>query len=210
MRHFRSCVHLSPNVPLLVLNFSRIELLDVIIEVVLWKYIGIYFTAFVAQVFYASRIWILTAHLSWKFRILAYPVIVLALTQVGSGLALIFYRRQEKTYTNLNQMSNITFIVIILQGVAAAACDIVITASFSYICHSNRSGINSPVNSLLNKFIVYAINRAAATSVCAFLSVFMFHYLSGSFYYLIPFHVNTHLYVISVTSLLTQRGSLRD
>ncbi|KAF8997291.1 hypothetical protein BDQ17DRAFT_1411471 [Cyathus striatus] len=43
------------------------------------------------------------------------------------------------------------------------------------------SGINSPISSLLKRFMIYAINRAAATSVCALLSVLTFYYISGSF-----------------------------
>ncbi|KAF8997304.1 hypothetical protein BDQ17DRAFT_1329471 [Cyathus striatus] len=76
-----------------ILNFGRKELFDVITGVALarilliddymkinnvqGKYLGIYFTAFVAQLFYASRIWSVTGHLTRKFRYLTYPVLVL-------------------------------------------------------------------------------------------------------------------------------------
>ncbi|KAF8990604.1 hypothetical protein BDQ17DRAFT_365019 [Cyathus striatus] len=139
-----------------VLKFSRADLFILVTYSAIGKYVTIYFTAFVAQMFYATRIY------------------------------------------------------SIIQGVAAAACDISITLSFSLIVKANRSGMRSRTHNLLNKLIVYAVNRAAATSVCSLLGVSMFWYISGTYYYMIPLVANTHIYVISVISVLSTRGALRE
>ncbi|KAF8990896.1 hypothetical protein BDQ17DRAFT_1413889 [Cyathus striatus] len=194
----------------LILKFGEQDLLDAITAAALGKYLGIHLTAFVAQMFYSSRIWAVTSHLTTRYRLLTYPVIILSCIQVSSGIAQVVYMGKSKSFHDLALMSSVIFDVMIVQGVAAALCDIAITASFSFIFHTNRSGLNSRIHSLLNKFIVYAINRAAATSLCALLTIFMFHYLSGTYFYMIPLLVNTHLYVISVVSVLRARGSLQE
>ncbi|KAF8993571.1 hypothetical protein BDQ17DRAFT_1331644 [Cyathus striatus] len=152
-----------------VLNFGQRELLNRITRAALGKYVGIYITAFVAQMFYVTRIWILTGHLSKKYRLLTYPVVALSLVQVSQ----IVFMKEAKTYTGLCRMRDAMYQAMIVQGVTTTACDIAITFSFSFIFQSNISDINSRPHSLFNKFLVYAINRAAVTSACALLSVFM-------------------------------------
>ncbi|KAF8993561.1 hypothetical protein BDQ17DRAFT_1412926 [Cyathus striatus] len=155
----------------LVYRFGRNDLLGVITKSVMGKYLGVYLTAFVAQLFYATRIWILTGHLTKHYRLLAYPVGVLLLIQVVTGLAQVFCMGYLKTFIELGYITYVTF---------------------SYALS-------------LNKFIIYAVNRAAATSFCALLTVVMFCFLSGTYSYMIPLLLNTHLYVISVISVLTAR-----
>ncbi|KAF8990897.1 hypothetical protein BDQ17DRAFT_1413890 [Cyathus striatus] len=145
------------------------------------KYLGIecfkfikYLTAFIAQLFYILRQSISTNTLNgsnqWSLdetlSIFAYPVVILSCTQVASDIAQVVMMGHAKTFLNFGRMTYITFKVMIVQGVSAAA---------------NQSEINSRTHSLLTKFIIYAINRAAATRVCALLTVFMFHYLSGTY-----------------------------
>ncbi|KAF8975499.1 hypothetical protein BDQ17DRAFT_1339957 [Cyathus striatus] len=142
-----------------VLNFGQRELLNRITRAALGKYVGIYITAFVAQMFYVTRIWILTGHLSKKYRLLTYPVVALSLVQVSQ----IVFMKEAKTYTGLCRMRDAMYQAMIVQGVTTTACDIAITFSFSFIFQSNISDINSRPHSLFNKFLVYAINRAAVT-----------------------------------------------
>ncbi|KAF8978688.1 hypothetical protein BDQ17DRAFT_1382646 [Cyathus striatus] len=131
---------------------------------------------FEITVFYATRIWNLTGHLAKHYQLLTYPVILLALLQVGKG--------NPKTFPNPIMIPSIPSKMIVLQGVSAATCDVAIATSFSFIFQSNRSGINSRTHSLLSKFIIYAINRAAVTSVCALLTIFLYHYLLGAYCYI--------------------------
>ncbi|KAF4619468.1 hypothetical protein D9613_004651 [Agrocybe pediades] len=65
-------------------------------------------------------------------------------------------------------------------------------------------------DSLVNKLILYAINRAVATSICAMISTALYYNgSSGSYYFLIPVLAITYLYVISAVSVLTSREGLR-
>ncbi|KAF8999328.1 hypothetical protein BDQ17DRAFT_757922 [Cyathus striatus] len=194
----------------LVYKFGKEDQLNAIPRSAMGKYAGVYLTAFVAQLFYATRIWTLTGHFTKHYRLLTYPVVVLSFIQVLSGAAQVFLMGYAKTFLNLRYITYITVKLIVIQGVSTATCDAAITASFSFIYYNNRSGFNSPTHSLLNKFILYAVNRAAATSFCAIISIFMFYYLSGTYSYMVPLLVNTHLYVISVVSVLTARGSMRE
>ncbi|KAF8990159.1 hypothetical protein BDQ17DRAFT_1547325 [Cyathus striatus] len=188
---------------ILLVTLATLETLslDVITRSAMGKYVGVYLTAFVAQLFYATRIWTVTGHLTKQYRLLTYPVVILSFIQVLSGIAQIFFMGYVKTFLKLGYISYITFKLLAVQGGSTAACDVAITASFSLIFYNNRSGIKSHTHSLLNKFILYAMNRAAATR---------FHYLSGTYSYMIPLLLNTHLYVISVVSVLTARGSMRE
>ncbi|KAF8997300.1 hypothetical protein BDQ17DRAFT_1511624 [Cyathus striatus] len=112
--------------------------------VAMGKYLGIYFTAFVAQLFYASRIWTVTGHMSRKFRYLTYPVVALSVLQIASGIAQVLLLSQSEIFSGIcDKNSNAIFKVMIVQGVSTAACDMAITASFSFIFHSSSSGINS-------------------------------------------------------------------
>ncbi|KAF8999309.1 hypothetical protein BDQ17DRAFT_757162 [Cyathus striatus] len=194
----------------LIYKFGKEDQLNAISKSAMGKYVGVYLTTFVSQLFYATRIWTLTGYFSKHYRLLTYPVAVLSFIQVSSGIAQVFFMGYAKTFLKLGYIFYITFKLIVVQGVSTAACDAAITASFSFIYYNNRSGFNSPTHSLLNKFILYAVNRAAATSFCAIISVFMFYYLSGTYSYMIPLLLNTHLYVISVVSVLTARGSMRE
>ncbi|KIJ40782.1 hypothetical protein M422DRAFT_256204 [Sphaerobolus stellatus SS14] len=77
------------------------------------------------------------------------------------------------------------------------------------VFHSHRSGLKR-TDSLVNRLKIYAINRAIATSVCAFLTPFLYYFFSGTRYFLVPMLTNTHLYVISAVSILTSREGLRQ
>ncbi|KAK1226104.1 hypothetical protein PQX77_010929, partial [Marasmius sp. AFHP31] len=64
-------------------------------------------------------------------------------------------------------------------------------------------------NSIIDKLIVYAINRGAATSLAAFVQLVLFVALPGTFIFM-PFLLpSCHLYVISVCSMLISREGLR-
>ncbi|KAF8994391.1 hypothetical protein BDQ17DRAFT_1331147 [Cyathus striatus] len=185
-----------------IFKFGKEQLFDEITGSAMGKYMGIYLTAFVAQLFYATRIWSLTGHFAKHYRLLAYPVVLLSILQIASGIAMPtvnFDRGQAKTFPNLVMLYSIAFKMIVIQGVSAAAC---------------LSETRSRTHSLLRKFIVYAINRAAATSVCALLTIFLEWGLVSfpirkillcNSFSMIPLLVNTHL-----VSVLTARGSLQE
>ncbi|KAF8997299.1 hypothetical protein BDQ17DRAFT_1329465 [Cyathus striatus] len=140
----------------------------IVLIIILAKHLSIHLTAFVAQLFYATRIW-------WHS------------INAMSGIAQVIVIKQAGTSAEVFRKYNVISKLAVVRGGSATICDIVITASFSFIFRSNQSGINSAVHSLLQKFVVYAINRAAVTSVSTLLSLFSMYNSS-----MIPFHANTH------------------
>ncbi|KIJ50051.1 hypothetical protein M422DRAFT_27464 [Sphaerobolus stellatus SS14] len=164
-----------------------------------------YLTAFVAQIFFASLIWSVSKRFRSRIRFMAIPVIVLALLQVCSGLALVSLEGTSKTFSNLTLKTGSLIDETIIQGAGSAACDILISISLCWVFDAHRSG-NKRTDSLIDRLMFYAINRGIATSVCALLGVFLYNFVSGTYYFLIPLLANTHLYVISTISILTLRG----
>ncbi|KAF8985485.1 hypothetical protein BDQ17DRAFT_678131 [Cyathus striatus] len=54
------------------------------------KYASIFLTAFIAQIFYATRIWAIGRNMGYtgrRSKLLAIPVVLLSSTQLGAGLA---------------------------------------------------------------------------------------------------------------------------
>ncbi|KIJ40055.1 hypothetical protein M422DRAFT_257125 [Sphaerobolus stellatus SS14] len=182
-----------------------------------------YLNAFVAQLFFASRIWSVSKSLHSRVRLMAVPVY----SKLASTIDLLghhgsFFRFNEdglnalvsieaisKTFSNLTLKTGTLITVTTLQGATAAACDILISISLCYVLHSHRSGIKR-TDSLINRMMIYAINRGIATSICALLGVILYCFVSGTYYFLIPLLATTHLYVISAVSILTLRESLRE
>ncbi|PPQ86169.1 hypothetical protein CVT25_005446 [Psilocybe cyanescens] len=96
-----------------------------------------------------------------------------------------------------------------IQNISSLGCDVLISATLCFIFHAHRSGMKKS-DSLINKLIIYTINRAIATSLCSLLTVVLFQSLYGTFYFKIPFLASAQVYVISVISLLTSRRNLQE
>ncbi|KAF9526363.1 hypothetical protein CPB83DRAFT_908473 [Crepidotus variabilis] len=115
----------------------------------------------------------------------------------------------SRYYSALRLKAELLVKTTAIQGGAAALCVLLISATLCYIFHFHRSG-NKRTDSIVNKLIIYAIERAIATSLCAILSVLLYYFCSGTYYFLIPQLANTHLYLISAVSRLTSREALRE
>ncbi|KAF5332208.1 hypothetical protein D9611_008170 [Ephemerocybe angulata] len=96
-----------------------------------------------------------------------------------------------------------------LNGAGTAACDILISITLVIILRSTDLVATRRTKTLLEKLVVYAVNRGILTSAFALLSIFLYNFASGTLYYLIPFSANTHIYIISVISMLAAREGLR-
>ncbi|KAF8986605.1 hypothetical protein BDQ17DRAFT_1335520 [Cyathus striatus] len=188
-----------------ILKFGRSELFNGISSVALAKYLSAFFTAFVAQMFYASRIWSFDPKISDQIHALE-TATTYAPSYFSGNIA------NGDTPEHLKILK-----VVITQGISTAICDVAITASFSFVFYSNRSGIRSRTHSILNRFIIYAIHRAAATSVCSIVGVFTVFVTTAllieigitiiavllslrTYIYMIPVLGNTDLHVISVVN----------
>ncbi|KAJ8073193.1 hypothetical protein PM082_020062 [Marasmius tenuissimus] len=164
--------------------------------------IGIYLTAFSTQIFFASRIWMMAPE--GKKILACAPVVVLAVTQIGFGIAQTVLVGSTPLFSELEKTAKITS----TQAGCTVACDISITIILCWVLHSSRSRSNK-TNSIIDKLIVYAINRGAATSLAAFIQLILFVALPGTFLFM-PFLLpSCHLYVISVCSMLISREGLR-
>ncbi|KAF8997621.1 hypothetical protein BDQ17DRAFT_1329283 [Cyathus striatus] len=161
MYHYLAVIH----------DVTRLDLEDIwyfSISCFFGKYLGAFLTAFVAQIFYASRIWIceesqkfhtsvvdldvsVTDNMTRKWRFLPLLIVTLAFVQLGTGLVQGIY----------------------LQGTFPK----LITVQAVFTAHFGNQNVHT--SSLLNKFIFYAINRAAATSICALLDIFLYDPIVG-------------------------------
>ncbi|KAJ7681076.1 hypothetical protein DFH06DRAFT_1164961 [Mycena polygramma] len=159
----------------------------------------IFVVAFVAQMFYASRIWMLKR--DWRY---ITPVVVLALLQLSFGIA------QTVEIVKLHRYSKLetTVPTTVAQGAATAACDITITAILCFIFRTARTGVGR-TDSTLDKMMLYAFERGTMTSLLALLQLIFFVTMPGTFLFTIFLLPSSHVYVISVCGMLTSRESLR-
>ncbi|KAJ7469988.1 hypothetical protein B0H11DRAFT_1388209 [Mycena galericulata] len=161
---------------------------------------AVFLNAFTAQMFYASRIWILSNQ-DWRY---VTPVILLALLQLAFGIA----QTVGLAVVNRNSRLDATVVTSTAQAVASLACDIAITAILLHILRRSRTGVKR-TDSVLDKMIIYAFNRGAMTSLMALLQFILFIALPGTFVFSSFFLPSCHVYVISVCSMLTSRETLR-
>ncbi|KAH6902280.1 hypothetical protein BKA70DRAFT_1307553 [Coprinopsis sp. MPI-PUGE-AT-0042] len=170
----------------------------------------IFLSAFLAQLFYASRIWKLGGMFSSRFRFTVIPIVLLAFLQVGGGMIQVVIMDTSKRHTIMYGRVWLNIRSMYLNGAATAACDILITIALVVILRSTDINATRRTKNLLGKLVKYTINRGIFTSAFALLSIFLYDFASGTFYYLIPFSSNTHIYIISVISMLTAREDLRE
>ncbi|TFK39057.1 hypothetical protein BDQ12DRAFT_722897 [Crucibulum laeve] len=132
------------------------------------------------------------------------PIVALAVLQFGAGLAqtaLVFkFRRYSLLHLTTRASST--------QSGATAACDLVITMTLCYILYDAKSGVKK-TDTLVNKLMIYAINRGAATSICAILNLIFFIGKPNTFIFMLFLEPSCQLYVISVVSMLMNRTHLR-
>ncbi|GAW06509.1 hypothetical protein LENED_008440 [Lentinula edodes] len=117
--------------------------------------------------------------------------------------------------TRFNAPASLDFIVFTapritsIQSGITALCDILITGILCYILQDSKSGLKR-TNGMINKMIIYAINRGAVTSISALLNMILFVSVPNTFIFMIPLVPSCPLYVISVVSMLIVRTSLRS
>ncbi|KAJ7469934.1 hypothetical protein B0H11DRAFT_1387183 [Mycena galericulata] len=159
-----------------------------------------FLVAFIAQMFYASRIWILSNQ-DWRY---VTPVILLALLQLAAGIAQTVEISNAHHYSELESIGATQA----TQAVATLACDVAITGILSHMLRRARIGVRR-TDSVLDKMILYAFSRGAMTSLLALLQFIFFIAMPGTFIFTIFVGPSCHVYVISVCSMLTSRETLR-
>lgn len=170
----------------------------------------IFLTAFLAQLFYAARIWKLGTMIKSRFRFMTFPIVALAVLQLGGGLIQVVVMGITKTHTVMWGWVWYNIRSMYLNGAACAACDVLITIALVCILRKTKSRATSEERSIIEKLVIFSINRGIVISVFALLSILLYDFASGTLYYLIPFSSITHVYVISVISVLCAGEGLRD
>jgi len=185
----------------LIVNFGNPPGLNIMYPTALTQLLAIYLTAFVSQCFYASRVW----RLSHGNYFLTGFIMILALMQIGAGLAQTTISGEWGTFSNLFHTKTITTI----QSGATAACDLSITVILCWVLHGSRTGIKS-TDALLDKLITYAINRGALTTLAAFLNMLLFVLRPEAMIFMVPLLPSGQLYLISVVTTLNSRRAMRE
>jgi len=162
----------------------------------------IFLTAFLAQLFYAARIWKLGGLIQSRFRFMAVPIVALALLQLGGGLIQVVIMGITKAHTVMWGWVWYNLRSMYINGAACAACDVLITIALVAILRSSQTRVTGKDKSILETLVIFSINRGIVISVFALLSILLYDFASGTLYYLIPFSSITHVYVISVVSVL--------
>ncbi|KAG2008048.1 hypothetical protein CC2G_013519 [Coprinopsis cinerea AmutBmut pab1-1] len=193
----------------LITKWGKVDALDEIIPSVPGKYACVYLTAFVAQVFLGSRIWLVGISSGSLWRYMVFPVVFFSVFQLAGGLMIVILMIKTGSFSTLSRNTAILIAANAIQGAGAALADILITIGLVAILKANMTGFRR-ASTFLSRITSLFINRALATSILAVLSVFLFYFCSGTYYFMIPLLANTHVYVISVLAILVSREGLRQ
>jgi len=159
-----------------------------------------YLSAFIVQSYFGFCIYILDK----KNKIIPIIIAVLALTQIGAGLAqtIIIFRLEK--FDQIDATNSATQASLAVQAMATLLCDVVIT--FSLVRKSGKSmGQIKSTNSILNTLMIYAINRGVLTATCATLNLILLLAFPGTFYFFIGLEMSGKLYMNSVLATLNSR-----
>ncbi|TFK45297.1 hypothetical protein OE88DRAFT_1740399 [Heliocybe sulcata] len=182
-----------------IISFGSLLDIDVMPRTAVTQLLAIYMCAFISQLFFAWRIWRLSHRNIW----LTTWVLVLACLQIGAGIAQTTLSAEVGRFSKLATTIKVTTI----QSSATAACDLSITIILIMLFHTSRTGLKR-TDTLLNKLIVYSLNRGGATTLAAFLNMLFFVLFPQKFIFMLPLLPSGQLYLISVTTTLISRHTI--
>ncbi|KAM5535801.1 hypothetical protein V8D89_010524 [Ganoderma adspersum] len=155
------------------------------------------------QCFFAHRLWGLSNHNTW----LTSSIVALALCSCGPGIAI-----SVNVYTKNNIGSFGSLETRILAGFAnglSVICDVFIAAALTYYLNSKKTGFER-TNSIINRLIIYAINRGALTAMCQACHMITTIALPGRFIFL-PFALlDGKLYCNTLLATLNAQVSVKQ
>ncbi|TEB03995.1 hypothetical protein FA13DRAFT_1750831 [Coprinellus micaceus] len=159
--------------------------------------IGRFLVAFLSQMFYASRIWRVGSRFETRLRWAVIPIAMLSLLQLGGGLSGSSIRdsTKSKLWSVLNELVWYNIRSMYIHGCSAVACDI--------------SLLQRLTKSLLERLIVYAINRGAVACILALLAILLYDLASGTLYYRPLSHPSAST-LFSCSFRLNSREGLRE
>jgi len=129
---------------------------------------------------------------------------VLAHFCFGMETVVFFFVKRE-----FSRLKEVTLNSVLPFGVLAILSDIFVAGALCILLHNHRSGFKE-TDSLINKLIVFAINRCILTTAMAVIEVIVFAVLPDSFYTFALDFVIGKLYANSFLAALNSRVALRE
>ncbi|KAJ6544333.1 hypothetical protein B0H19DRAFT_299840 [Mycena capillaripes] len=166
-----------------------------------------YLSAFIVQLYFASRILKLTKGRG-KFSLSAigiYAILLLAVVQILAGVTQTIRTYQLRSYLKLGETKAITT----LQAAASLACDLLITI---YLCLflKSQKGEMIKTNSMMDMLIYDAINRGTLTALSSGLTMVLFLALPDTFWFFLGLAPSSKFYMNSMLATLNTRQRIRD
>ncbi|KAI0766214.1 hypothetical protein BD413DRAFT_158281 [Trametes elegans] len=152
------------------------------------------------QLFYVRRIWIL----SDKNMLLASVVTLLAFGHFALEMVVMAVTFKYPEFTEFHMVTAYYTVSLAL----AAADDILIALSLSYLLYAKRSGIKS-TDTLVNRIITYSVMTGTLTSVIDLAIIICFVSMPNNLVYLALYDSAPNLYANSLLAMLNARESLQ-
>ncbi|KAF7331110.1 hypothetical protein MVEN_02451300 [Mycena venus] len=166
-----------------------------------------YLSAFIVQLYFASRIHKLTKGRG-KFSLSAigiYTILMLAVVELLAGIAQTVLSYKLRSFLKLDETKPITTV----QSAASLACDILITI---YLCLflTSQKGEMMKTNSMMDMLIYDAINRGTLTALSSGVNMVLFLALPDTFWFFLGLAPCSKLYMNSMLATLNTRQRIRN
>ncbi|KAJ7916278.1 hypothetical protein B0H13DRAFT_2450013 [Mycena leptocephala] len=162
-----------------------------------------YLSAFIVQLYFATRIFKLTKGRRGKFSLLAigiYTILVLAVVQILAGIAQTILSYELRSFLKLGETKPITT----LQAAASSPATSSSLSIFAFLMWSNRT------NSMMDMLIYDAINRGTLTALSSGVTMVLFLALPDTFWFFLGLAPSSKLYMNSMLATLNTRQRIRD
>ncbi|KAF9043368.1 hypothetical protein BJ165DRAFT_1484529 [Panaeolus papilionaceus] len=174
-----------------------------------------YMSTFVVQIYFASCIY----RLKKDAKFLPILIVILAVIEVGAGIVhnsrvfkligvSLAHAGNGDRLVSILKLSD-TKPVFELMSASTLACDLLITASLVYRLNSSKLGMRA-TNSMLDRLVVYAINRGGLTAFAAAWNLIFFIALPNTFWFVLGMFIVSKLYMNSALASLNSRQHIRD
>ncbi|KAI1789959.1 hypothetical protein LXA43DRAFT_536913 [Ganoderma leucocontextum] len=163
------------------------------------------FTAMIrvlTQCFLAHRVWALS---NGNIALVS-SIVILALGSFAPGIAMSVHIYTDRYIFGLGSAES-----RILAGVVdglSVICDVAIVVALSYYLHSKRTGFKR-TNLMIDRLIIYAVNRGVLTTLCQAGHLIAFVALPGRFIFLVFALLEGKLYSNTFLATLNAQKSMR-
>ncbi|KAF4614219.1 hypothetical protein D9613_007751 [Agrocybe pediades] len=159
--------------------------------------------ALISQSFFTRRIFLLCS-LRWRYWVAGIiSVTVVAHFVTGINTAVHLFQKKE-----FSQLKEVSLSAVVPFGASTILSDILVAASLCFLLDNNRSQFDD-TNSVINRLIIFAINRCILTTAVAVVETIVFTVLPNTFYSFAIDFVIGKLYANSLLAVLNARANLR-